>query len=126
MRAVDTNVLLRLLVRDDERQTDAAAAFVERGAWVSTVALTETVWVLASTYKRTPAELADVIDVILHHDSVSLEDPGVVAAALDQFRRHPKLGFTDCLLLALSRKAGHSPLGTFDRALARLPGCEKI
>jgi predicted nucleic-acid-binding protein len=126
MRAVDTNVLVRLIARDDERQTLAAAAFVEQGVWVSTVALTEAIWVLSSTYGKTPAELAGVIDLVLNLESVTLEDPDAISAALHQFRLHPKLGFTDCLILALSRRAGHLPLGTFDRALAKLPGCEKI
>ena len=46
MHAVDTNVLVRLLVRDDARQATAAEAFVAKGAWVSTLVLAETLWVL--------------------------------------------------------------------------------
>jgi len=50
MRALDTNVLVRLIVRDEPLQTASAEAFVESGAWVSLVALVETIWVLKSTY----------------------------------------------------------------------------
>ena len=50
MRAVDTNVLVRLVTRDDPGQVAAAEAFVERGAWVSLLALAEAVWVLAAVY----------------------------------------------------------------------------
>ena len=46
MRAVDTNVLVRLLARDDAKQATAAEAFVNPGAWVSHLVLVETVWVL--------------------------------------------------------------------------------
>jgi hypothetical protein len=46
-----------------------------------------------------------------------------VAAALDLFRARPALGFSDCLVLQLARKAGHLPLGTFDRGLCRGRAC---
>jgi len=49
-----------------------------------------------------------------------------VAAALKRFRERPALGFSDCLLLQLARKAGHLPLGTFDRDLSKLDGAEKL
>jgi predicted nucleic acid-binding protein len=41
MRAVDTNVLVRLVTRDDRKQVAAAEAFVNKGAWVSTLVLME-------------------------------------------------------------------------------------
>ncbi|MFP5284626.1 MAG: PIN domain-containing protein, partial [Thermoanaerobaculia bacterium] len=50
MRAVDTNVLVRLITRDDDKQTAAAEAFVASGAWVPQLALVEAMWVLASIY----------------------------------------------------------------------------
>ena len=46
MRAIDTNVLVRLLARDDAAQTRLAEAYVAKGAWVPLLALAETVWVL--------------------------------------------------------------------------------
>ena len=48
MRAVDTNVLARLIVRDDDEQAAAADEFVAAGAWVSHLVLAETLWVLTS------------------------------------------------------------------------------
>ena len=50
MRAVDTNVLVRLITRDDSRQAASAESFVEKGAWVSVLALTEAAWVLSTVY----------------------------------------------------------------------------
>ena len=50
MRAIDTNVLVRLITRDDLRQTTLAENFVAKGAWVSPLALAEAVWVLESVY----------------------------------------------------------------------------
>lgn len=126
MRAIDTNVLVRLLARDDEAQTSAAAAFVAKGAWVSHLALAETVWVLGSAYELSRERIAGAIEMLLDHRELTLQEPEVVTAALDRFRSSPKVGFTDCLVLEIARKAGHIPLGTFDRRLARLDGAIQV
>jgi predicted nucleic-acid-binding protein len=126
MRAVDTNVLVCLITRDDARQTAAADVFVNRGAWVSLLALTEAMWVLAAVYESTPAGLATTIEMLLNHRDLVLQDSDVVAPALDLFRARPALGFSDCLTLQLARKAGHLPLGTFDRGLAKIEGAQKL
>ncbi len=126
MRAVDTNVLVRLITQDDPRQFAAAEAFVKPGAWVSHLVLTEASWVLESVYDRQPAEIARAIEILLHHQNLTIQEHDVVAAALDQFQQRPRLGFSDCLLVEVARKAGHLPLGTFDRDLGRLPGAEVL
>ena len=126
MRAVDTNVLVRLIARDDPRQVAAAEAFVGTGAWVSLLALGETVWVLAAVYDRTAAQIAAAVDHLLEHDTLSLQEPDVVRAALAQFRAKPRLGFTDCLMVQIALKAGHVPLGTFDKALGTLEGAQRL
>jgi predicted nucleic-acid-binding protein len=122
MRAVDTNVLVRLLVRDDAAQTVAAEKFVENGAWVSLIVLAETLWVLDAVYERTATQIAKAIDLLLNHKHLTLQDADVVASGLVHFRAHPSLGFSDCLVLESARKAGHLPLGTFDKRLGKLDG----
>ncbi|HEX4807638.1 MAG TPA: type II toxin-antitoxin system VapC family toxin [Bryobacteraceae bacterium] len=126
MRAVDTNVLVRLITRDDPRQAASAEAFIEQGAWISVLALTEAVWVLAAVYERTAAELATAVEMLLNHRTLTVQEPDVVLRALDLFRAKPSLGFSDCLMLQLARKAGHLPLGTFDRGLAKVEGAQKL
>src|SRR5262245_36387225 len=126
MRAVDTNVIVRLIVRDDDEQVAAAERFTEHGAWISTLALAEAVWVLSTTYDLNPVELADGIDMLLHNTRVALQDAETVAAALAMFRSKPVLGFSDCLIFELARRSNNLPLGTFDRTLARLDGTERI
>jgi predicted nucleic-acid-binding protein len=120
MRAVDTNVLVRLIVRDNAGQVRAAEEFVASGAWVSHLVLAETMWVLDAVYDRTPEQIATAIDMLLNHQQISVQDSDVVAAAIESFRKRPSLGFSDCLALEIARKVGHLPLGTFDRELAKL------
>jgi predicted nucleic-acid-binding protein len=126
MRAVDTNVLVRLLTRDDPKQAAAAEAFVRPGAWISHVVLVESMWVLSAVYGSTPAQLAAALGMLLEHESLVVQDSDVVEAALRRFRATPSLGFSDCLVLEVARKAGHHPLGTFDRALSRLDGAQRL
>jgi predicted nucleic-acid-binding protein len=126
MRAVDTNLLVRLLVRDDDKQVAAAEAFVQHGAWVSHLVLAETVWVLDAVYARTSAQLTKAIELLLDHKHLALQDADAVSAALAQFRARPSLGFSDCLVLEIARKAGHIPLGTLDKALAKLEGAQRV
>ena len=126
MRAVDTNVLVRLVTRDDARQVAAAEAFVARGAWVPHLVLAEATWVLTSVYARGPDEVATAVEMLLNHQHLTLQDSDAVAAAVERFRKRPALGFSDCLVLEVARKAGHIPLGTFDRNLAKLDGVERL
>jgi predicted nucleic-acid-binding protein len=126
MRAVDTNVLVRLITRDDSRQAASAETFIEKGAWVSVLTLAEAMWVLASVYKLNPKSLARALEMLLDHRDLVLQDPEAVAEALELFREKPALGFSDCLMLQLARKAGHLPLGTFDRNLAKVDGTQKL
>ena len=126
MRAVDTNLLVRLVVRDDADQVNAAEAFVSKGAWVPHLVLAETLWVLDAVYNRSPAQIASAIDRLLSHKELTLQDADVVALALDHFRSRPSLDFSDCLVLEIARKAGHLPLGTFDRNFAKLYGTQRL
>ena len=126
MRAVDTNLLVRLLVRDDAAQVAAAEDFVAAGAWVSHLVLAETIWVLDAVHERTPAQLAAAVEMLLNHEQLAIQDPDAVTRALAEFRARPALGFSDCLVLEIARKAGHVPLGTFDRGLAKLEGVQRL
>ena len=126
MVAVDTNVLVRLLVRDDVEQAQKAEAFVADGAWISVVVLVETMWVLKAVYDREPEAIADAVDMLMAHDRLTVDAPETVGAAVQLFRRRPALGFSDCLVLELARRAGHLPLGTFDRTFGRVDGAKKL
>jgi predicted nucleic-acid-binding protein len=126
MVAVDTNVIVRVIIRDNLNQTESVERFIQNGAWISILALAEAVWVLKSFYGLTPQELDQAIEMLLRHQHFVVEDPETVADALELFRAKPALGFADCLMLELARKAGHLPLGTFDRALAKVHGAIRL
>jgi predicted nucleic-acid-binding protein len=126
MRAVDTNVLVRLMTRDDEKQVAVAEAFVANGAWVAHLAIAEAAWVLASVYDRDPEAVATAVEMLLSHEHLTVQDAEAVVAAVAQFRQYPRVGFSDCLMLEIARKAGHTPLGTFDRDLGRIDGAQRL
>ncbi len=124
MRAVDTNVLVRLLTTDGRVQLATAQDYVAAGAWISHLVLAEAVWVLTATYRVPRKQILAAIEVLLDHESLALQEPDVVASALETFRSNAKVGFSDCLVLEIARKAGHVPLGTFDRALGKQPNAD--
>src|SRR5689334_21531193 len=105
MHAVDTNVLVRLIARDDTDQTSSAESFIGNGAWVSTLVLIETIWVLDTVYELTAREQATVIEMLLLHEHLVLQQTETVAAALKLFRARPSLGFSDCMMLETARQA---------------------
>ena len=126
MRAVDTNVLVRLMTRDDTKQVAVAEAFVAKGAWVPHLAVAEATWVLASVYDRGPEAIATAVEMLLSHERLTVQDSETVAAAVAQFRQQPRVGFSDCLMVEVARKAGHMPLGTFDRDLGKIDGAQRL
>jgi predicted nucleic acid-binding protein len=126
MRAVDTNVLVRLITRDNPKQVAAAEAFVGGGAWVPHLALAEATWVLASVYERDADAVATAAEMLVNHQHLALQDEETVIAAVRQFRSHPAVGFSDCLMVEVARKAGHGPLATFDKQLGRIDGAQRL
>ena len=126
MIAVDTNVLVRLTVRDHASQLAAATAFVAKGAWVSHIVVCEALWVLTSFYKFSREQQRGFVAQLLTNGLLYLQDAEVVANALQHFERHKKVSFSDCMILESARKAGHTPLGTFDSALAQIAGAHKV
>jgi len=126
MLAVDTNVLVRLLARDDADQVHAAEVFINKGAWVSHLVLAETFWVLASVYDLSRTQIATAIEMLLNHRELCLQDADVVTAALDHYRRRAAVDFSDCLVLEVARKAGRLPVATFDRNFAKLDDVQRL
>jgi predicted nucleic acid-binding protein len=83
MRAVDTNVLVRLVVGDETRQAQAAEVFVGQGAWVSHLALAEMTWVLESVHELEAAQLATAIEMLVKNQALTVQDGALDAGDAD-------------------------------------------
>lgn len=124
MRAVDTNVVVRLITRDDEKQYQRATLLGL--IWVSHLVLLETVWVLQKSYDFEPERVFGAVDGLLKHEQVVLEEPLVVQAVLRRLFQNLKLDFADVLILEVARAANRGPLFTFDKALAKVDGVQMV
>ena len=116
MLGVDTNVLVRLITRDHAKQAASGDMFVQKGAWVSILALAEATWALTAVYHLNATELATAVEMLLNHKDLTLQESDLVSDALRLFRSRPALGFSDCLMLQLARKVGHLPLVSCPRS----------
>lgn len=116
MLAVDTNVVVRLLVNDDARQGSAARRLFESDEiWIGVTVLLEAAWVLESVYELSAADTVKALRALLGLPNVRVEDAGAVAAALHATERGLELADA----LHLVRTPEVAEFATFDRALAR-------
>ncbi len=123
MTGVDTNVLLRYIVRDEPTQAARAARELERGErfLVGSIVLCEVVWVLESGYGFSRRDIVVTLERILATAQFEIEAKDLALAALDDFRRSTA-DFSDCLLGRRNRAAGAAETVTFDRSLKGLEG----
>lgn len=123
MHSADSNVIVRLLVEDHPDQVRRAEAFVEAGrpVWVSTVVLVEIVWVLTTVYGWNKPQIVAMLETATTGRDFVFQAVDTVRAGLALYRSS-KADFPDCLALELARAEGHLPFGTFDKAIAKLPG----
>jgi predicted nucleic-acid-binding protein len=119
MIALDTNVIVRVVTRDDPQQVAAALAVMQSGdLWVSKTVLLETEWVLRYSYQLSRASIAETFRKLLGYRQLQVEDRGTVLRALTWFANG--LDFADSLHLASSQEAER--FATFDRTLATAAG----
>jgi predicted nucleic-acid-binding protein len=122
---VDTNVIVRLLVADDARQADAAAAYLKRHsssenpALLTDIVLVETAWVLEDFYEYSRLQVAAAIDGLLATAQLKAINATAVNLALQRFRSS-SAGFADCLLGVRNALDGCEYTATFDRQASRL------
>lgn len=126
MTAVDTNVLLHYLVRDDPQQAEAARTLLEsftpeEPAFICREVVIETVWVLERSYRLSRAEIADLIEQLIHTDRLVFEDTDDIARVALRYRQGGA-DFADLMILAAAERVGATPLYTFDQTLARVDG----
>jgi predicted nucleic-acid-binding protein len=128
--AFDTNVVVRLVVRDDADQCLRAEATWRRalthgGAWLSSVVLVELTWVLRVAYRFDRPTTAAAVRRLVDTEGVVIEDPDVTDRALDAFEAG-QADFADYMILRAAACANASPLWTFDEQLAGVPGAQIV
>ena len=81
---------------------------------------------MESVYELSAEKIVVTVEMLLNHATLTVQDADVVEAALGRFRRRSAPDFSDCLVLEIARRAGNLPLGTFDRALGKIDGAERL
>jgi predicted nucleic-acid-binding protein len=123
MIAIDTNVLVRLLVNDDDVQSPRAAQlFASEDVFIAKSVLLETDWVLRFSYGLSRPNISAAFDKLLSAASVTIEDAGAIRTAVDAHAAG--MDFADALHVA---SAAHgAKFVTFDKKLARQAARAKI
>ena len=130
MIALDTNVLIRYLTRDNPEQAEAARALLQGlttngPGFICREVVIEVVWVLERSYRFTRERIANIVVELVATDTLVIEDDNDVAQAATAYRQG-SADFSDLMILAAANRVGAQPLYTFDRRFARLDGTELV
>ncbi len=131
MAGLDTNVLVRWLVADDDVQVARVQALLESGRstgrsfFVPTTVLLELEWVLRSRYRLDKPAILSALNALLETQEFDIQAEAALERALHLYRQG-RADFADCLHAGLCGAAGQAPLLTFDAQAARLPQVELI
>jgi predicted nucleic-acid-binding protein len=125
MKALDTNVLVRFLVRDDEQQSEAVyRKFKQTEAdkevlFIPALVVLEAVWVLESVYEATRQEILDSIDQLLLMPILEFEVQSAIRSFVSSAREN-KTDLSDLLIAHSARFAGCECVITFDKRASNL------
>jgi predicted nucleic-acid-binding protein len=131
MAGLDTNVLVRWLVADDDAQVSRVQTMLESGRsagttyFVPTTVLLELEWVLRSRYRLDKPAILLAMNALLETQEFDIQAEAALERALHLYRQG-RTEFADCLHAGLCAAAGRAPLLTFDAQAARLPQVELI
>ncbi|HLK18396.1 MAG TPA: type II toxin-antitoxin system VapC family toxin [Bryobacteraceae bacterium] len=122
MRGLDTNVLVRYLAADDEKQLATVEQLLDDSQrnreplLLTAIALCELVWVLTTRYDQSKSEIIRAVEVLLSMDYLTIEYETVVRRSVESFR-NGKGSFSDYLIAGICTQHGCRDFVTFDRAL---------
>ena len=130
MIALDTNVLIRYLTRDNPEQAEAARALLQglttdNLGFICREVVIEVVWVLERSYRFSRERIANIVVELVATDTLVIEDDNDVAQAAAAYREG-SADFSDLMILAAANRVGAQPLYTFDRRFARLDGTKLV
>lgn len=127
MLGVDTNVLIRYLIRDDQPQYEKARRLIDREVskgepvLVSLLVLLETEWVLRSRYELPKSDIVAAFSALLDTADLTFEDEPSIEQAVYSWK-DSTADFADCLIDARNRRLGCRATATFDGRALRLAG----
>ncbi len=130
MIALDTNILVRYLVRDDEKQAVAArtlleALTIDQPGFVYREVIVELVWVLERSYRCSRDRIATILEQLATTESLVVETGNDVIRAASRYRSGVA-GFSDLMILSAAERSQAHLLYTFDQKAARLEGIELL
>ena len=131
MASLDTNVLVRYLVQDDDRQFALAKKLVQAALragetlYVPITVILELEWVLRSNFGFDKNQISSAMSSLLASVELTFESEAAAEVALALYQRN-KADFADCVHVALAHAAGEGPLWTFDRAASKLDGAKML
>ncbi len=131
MIGLDTNILVRYLVQDDQGQAQIAAAFIESECtketpgFLNRIVMCELVWVLRGSYNYARQEIVRLLGLLLQTEEFQIEDQSSAHAALRSFAAGEG-DFADGYLAETNRQAGCNKTVTLDRKAARLADFELL
>lgn len=131
MPALDTDVLIRYVVQDDEVQLADGRRLIHkcvsdgRTLFVPVTVTLEVEWVLRASFQYSKDEVVEALASLFSVAELSFESERPLEVALQLYRNSPA-DFADCLHIALVAQAGEAPLWTFDRRAARVGGARMM
>ncbi len=131
MIGLDTNILIRLLVRDDPGQTALAERLLQEASdagepcYISDPVLCEMEWVLESCYRAKRGDILSAMQELLAGDLFAFEDREILHQAIEKYQ-DGKADFSDCLIGAKARSRGARTTYTFERILTEAQGFTRL
>lgn len=128
VEAIDTNILVRLAVRDNAQQClRIQDLFMRQGVKyeVTDLAISEAVYVLLSWYRWSRQDIVETLQTILTTFPLQW-DHELFERVFPMYLSHPHLSFNDCCLAGYAALKEAEPLWTFDQDLAKESGTAKL
>jgi predicted nucleic-acid-binding protein len=129
--ALDTNILIRYLVKDDDAQLEAAKTLIRSALaagetlFIPITVTLELEWVLRSNFKFSKEQVSTTLSSLLAAAELTFESESAAEIALALYKKN-SADFSDCVHIALAHMAGESPLWTFDRVASKMDGAKLL
>jgi predicted nucleic-acid-binding protein len=131
MASLDTNILIRYLVKDDDAQLAASKKLIRAALaagetlFIPITVTLELEWVLRANFMFNKEQVTTTLSSLLAAAELTFESESAAEIALVLYKKG-SADFSDCVHIALAHKAGESPLWTFDRAASKVEGAKLL